>query len=158
VPFGHGVSRSICGNEDIHSHIRGRRPHAYRARRRPSGVPIKPAPQTPQLRRVADAPTWLSAASPAAHNTQRRSSAQEQQGAVHFFLQRVNGGLYVEREEIPRHGIRVCQSLLFNQRAHFERWRSDDPVHFEHPLLYRQLQRDAAALWDLESTERALSR
>lgn len=119
---------------------------------------MKTTPYTPQRRRAALAPPWLSPGSPAAHDTQRRSSAQGQQGAVHFFLQRVKGGLYVEREEIPRHGTRVCQSLLFNERAHFERWRDDDPVRFEHPLLYRQLQRDAEALWGLTSTDHTLSR
>lgn len=117
------------------------------------GVPMKTTPKTPHLRKSAAEPAWLSVAPPADQNTQRRSSARGQQGAVHFFLQRVKGGLYVEREEIPRHGIRVCQSLLFNERGHFERWREDDPVRFDHPLLYRQLQRDAEALWDLTSAD-----
>jgi hypothetical protein len=119
---------------------------------------MKTTSHTPQLRQSAAEPSWLSAASPADQDMQRRSSAQGQHGAVHFFLQRVKGGLYVEREEIPRHGTRVCQSLLFNERAHFERWRDDDPVRFEHPLLYRQLQRDAEALWGPTSTELTLSR
>ena len=117
------------------------------------GVPMKTTSNTPHLRKSGTEPSWLSVAPPADPNTQRRSSARGQQGAVHFFLQRVKGGLYVEREEIPRHGVRVCQSLLFKERVHFERWRDDDPVRFDHPLLYRQLQHDAEALWDLTSAD-----
>jgi hypothetical protein len=116
-------------------------------------VPMKTTPHMPQRHGDAAEPSWLSVAPPADQNTQRRSSARGQQGAVHFFLQRVKGGLYVEREEIPRHGVRVCQSLLFKERVHFERWRDDDPVRFDHPLLYRQIQRDAEALWDLTSAD-----
>lgn len=114
---------------------------------------MKTTPNTPHLRKSGAEPAWLSVVPPADQHTQRRSSARGQQGAVHFVLQRVKGGLYVEREEIPRHGIRVCQSLLFNERVHFERWRDDDPVRFDYPLLYRQLQRDAEALWDLTSAD-----
>ena len=120
---------------------------------------MKRAPHTPHRRKAVRDPPWISPESPAAQDAVRRCGAQGQQGAVQFFLQRVNGGLYVEREEIPRHGIRVCQSLLFNERALFERWRDDDPIRFEHPLLYRQLQRDADALWGVESAiDDALSR
>jgi hypothetical protein len=119
---------------------------------------MKRTAYTPQRRLFARAPSWLSPGSAAARDTERRSGAQGQHGAVHFFLQRVQGGLYVEREEIPRHGIRVCQSLLFSEQVHFEHWRGDDPIRFEHPQLYLQLQRDAEALWEVESTDHAGSR
>lgn len=111
---------------------------------------MKNAPRKPHRGKATRDPPWISPGLPAAPDAVRRCGAQGQQGEVHFFLQRVNGGLYVEREETPRHGIRVCQSLLFNERASFERWHEDDPIRFEHPVLYRQLQRDAEALWGLE--------
>ncbi len=111
---------------------------------------MKTSPYTPRRKAARDTP-WISPGSPTVQDAVRRCGAQGQQSAVHFFLQRVNGGLYVEREEIPRHGVRVCQSLLFKERASFERWRGDDPIRFEHPLLYGQLQRDAEALWRVES-------
>lgn len=70
--------------------------------------------------------------------------------ALRLFLQRVAGGLYVEREEIPRHGTRICQSLHFSDRAGFEQWCDDDPARFEHPLLHARLKRDGDALWRTE--------
>lgn len=111
---------------------------------------MKADPKKPHRGKAARNSPSSSPAPPATPDAVRRCGAQGQKGAVQFFLQRVNGGLYVEREETPRHGIRVYQSLLFNERASFERWQDDDPIRFEHPLLYRQLQRDAEALWDLE--------
>lgn len=109
------------------------------------------AQRTPVRRRAPGEPPWTGPTDTAISKTMRRLSAQGQRGAVHFFLQRVNGGLYVEREEIPRRGIRTCQSLLFSERADFEQWRTADPIRFEHPLLYLQLQRDAETLWDIEA-------
>jgi hypothetical protein len=67
--------------------------------------------------------------------------------AVRLFLQRVAGGLYVEREEIPRHGTRTCQSLHFSDHARFEQWCDEDPTRFEHPLLHARLKRESNALW-----------
>ena len=69
---------------------------------------------------------------------------------MHFFLQRIAGGLYVEREESPRRGTRTSQSLVFGDRGSFERWCADDPVRFRHPLLHAQLKRDGDALWAVE--------
>jgi hypothetical protein len=66
---------------------------------------------------------------------------------VHFFLQRVNGGLYVEREEVRRHGIRTCLCLLIRNRSDFERWWNSDPVRFEYPLLHARVKRDGNELW-----------
>ena len=71
--------------------------------------------------------------------------------AVRFFLQRVAGGLYVEREETPRRGLRTLQSVQFASAAEFERWCDGDPVRFEHPLLHDRLKRDGDALWRIES-------
>lgn len=73
--------------------------------------------------------------------------ARGQRGELWFRLQRLPGGLYVEREEIPRRGIRHLQSLHFRQPGDFERWCGNDPVRFEHPRLHVDLQRDADRLW-----------
>lgn len=114
--------------------------------------------RTLQGRRASSSPPWMGSGSPVAPPTERHCSAQGPQGSVQFFLQRVQGGLYVEREEVPRRGIRVCQSLHFDERGKFERWREDDPIRFEQPLLYLQLQRDAEALWGIESSNSTLPR
>ena len=77
----------------------------------------------------------------------RTLSAEGRRGEVRFFLQRVAGGLYVEREEIPRRGLRTQQSVQFADAEHFERWCDNDPIRFEHPLLHVNLKRDADELW-----------
>ena len=43
--------------------------------------------------------------------TIRHAEARSSEGEVHFFLQRIAGGLYVEREETPRRGTRTSQRL-----------------------------------------------
>jgi hypothetical protein len=98
-------------------------------------------------RRTAIEPPWPRPSDAAPQNAVRRAQAQGPEGAVHFFLQRIKGGLYVEREEIPSHGIRTCQALLFSARADFERWCNDDPARFTHPLLHARVKRDGEALW-----------
>lgn len=55
------------------------------------------------------------------HNTIRRADGRSTEGEVHFFLQRIAGGLYVEREEVPRRGTRTIQSIVFDDRRSFER-------------------------------------
>ena len=80
-------------------------------------------------------------------NNTRTLSAEGRRGEVRFFLQRVAGGLYVEREEIPRRGLRTQQSVEFSGAEHFKRWCDNDPIRFEHPLLHVNLKRDADELW-----------
>lgn len=80
-------------------------------------------------------------------DTIRRAQARSVEGEVHFFLQRTAGGLYVEREEVPRRGTRTIQSLVFDDQITFEQWCGDDPIRFRHPLLHAQLKRDGQALW-----------
>jgi hypothetical protein len=84
---------------------------------------------------------------PAAANDARCLNAKGRQGFVQFFLQRVAGGLYVEREEIPRRGLRILQSVQFADADSFCRWCDDDPIRFEHPHLHVQLKREGEALW-----------
>ena len=62
-------------------------------------------------------------------------------GEVQFILQRVIGGLYVEREETPRRGLHTVQAILFDGNDDFRRWCDGDPSRFEHPLLHTGLKR-----------------
>ena len=83
----------------------------------------------------------------AAATATRTLSALGRRGETRFFLQRVAGGLYVEREEIPRRGLRTWQSIEFADAQRFSTWCDADPVRFEYPLLHVQLRREADALW-----------
>ena len=74
--------------------------------------------------------------------------AEGHAGSVQFRLQRTAGGLYVEREDIPRPGLHTVQSLVFGDAASFERWCNDDTVRFKHPLLHAQVKRAGGELWD----------
>jgi hypothetical protein len=78
---------------------------------------------------------------------QRALSAQGRLGRVQFILQRVEGGLYVEREVIPNRGRRTIESMAFIDANGFEQWCDDDPVRFEHPLLHTRLKSEAGQLW-----------
>lgn len=82
-----------------------------------------------------------------AASASRTLSALGRHGETRFFLQRVAGGLYVEREEIPRRGLRTWQSIEFADAQHFGTWCDADPVRFEYPLLHAKVRREADALW-----------
>ena len=86
----------------------------------------------------------------AAAKNARSLHAQGRQGEIRFYLERVAGGLYVEREEIPRRGLQTSQSAHFNDADSFRRWCDDDPVRFAHPVLHVQLKRDADDLWRID--------
>ncbi|MEF7612646.1 hypothetical protein V4F39_01905 [Aquincola sp. MAHUQ-54] len=81
----------------------------------------------------------------------RIMSAEGRDGVLRFVLRRVAGGLYVEREELPRRGTRTSISVEFKDREGFERWCSDDPSRFNSPLLHRQVCRSADELWQMDS-------
>jgi hypothetical protein len=100
-------------------------------RRRPGGLPGAAA------RRSTGDPRsrWLQARGP--------------RGELRFWLQVHQGGLYVEREEIPSQGLHCVQSMQFRDVRQFEQWCDRDAARFEHPLLHVALKRDAAALWQL---------
>jgi hypothetical protein len=74
--------------------------------------------------------------------------AQDPRGTTEFVLQRTPGGLYVERDESPTHGVRTIQSLHFGDRARFLRWCEDDPVLQVHRLLHERVQRTGLERWD----------
>lgn len=74
--------------------------------------------------------------------------AQGPTGTVQFFLQRSPGGLYVERDENPRHGVRCIQSLVFRHADDFLRWCDEDPALVDQPHLRERLQRTGLDRWD----------
>ena len=86
----------------------------------------------------------------AASTRARSLRAQGRAGEIRFYLERVAGGIYVEREEIPKRGLQTSQSAHFNDAESFRRWCDDDPVRFEHPVLHVQLKRDADDLWRID--------
>ena len=105
-------------------------------------------------RRISQREAMGTAADSGAPIGSRTLSAEGRRGEVRFFLQRVAGGLYVEREEIPRRGLRTQQSVQFTDAEHFRRWCDNDPIRFEHPLLHVSLKRDADDLWgDFEAAD-----
>ena len=110
---------------------------------RPAQVQPTPASEDLRPRQGAQSGRTDPATAPAGA---RALHARSPQGEVWFRLQRHQGGLYVEREEIPRQGLRCLQSMYFREPDDFERWCEDDPVRFEHPRLHIDLKRDAALL------------
>jgi hypothetical protein len=80
----------------------------------------------------------------------RSLTARGDRGEVRFLIERVEGGLYVEREEIPRRGMRTVQSVAFTDARSFVRWCDDDPVRFEHPLLHVGLKRAGIDCWPVD--------
>ena len=79
----------------------------------------------------------------------RVASAEGRDGVLRFTLRRIAGGLYVERDELPRKGPRTCISVEFSNRQAFERWCDDDPSRFDNPLLHQRVRRDGGELWEL---------
>lgn len=111
------------------------------------GHPLKRVAHPGLPRRIVVGASLGTTTNGAAHEGSRSLSAEGLKGEVRFFLQRVAGGLYVEREEFPRRGLRTQQSVQFADAEHFRRWCDNDPVRFEHPLLHVNLKRDADDLW-----------
>lgn len=77
----------------------------------------------------------------------RTLRAKSRHSEVTFFLQRVEGGLYVERERASSSGAPTVQSVRFADHAQLERWCDEDPERFEHPMLFLELRRVADELW-----------
>jgi hypothetical protein len=100
----------------------------FRRRSRPASALVKQAPSDPSSRVL---------------------QARGPRGELRFRLQYHQGGLYVEREEVPPHGLHFVQSMHFRDVPQFERWWDGDPARFEHPVLHLALKRDAGMLWQL---------
>lgn len=101
-------------------------------------------------RRRSDRPApFAKEIAPTTTNKTMSLTAQNVKGEVNYFLQRIAGGLYVEREEIPVRGRRTLQSVQFSSNDEFGRWCNTDSVRFEHPILYFKLKRCGDDLWRL---------
>ena len=104
----------------------------------------QPAPSTVALQGLASAP---------AKATTRTVELHTKHCALRFHLQRVTGGLYVERETIARRGLSLQQSVLLPDLRSSAQWCDADPVRFDHPLLHTQLRRAADELWTTPATQ-----
>ena len=113
------------------------------------GYALKRAARSGSSRPVGPKATPAQGNGQASTHDTRILGAQDRQGELRFFLQRVAGGLYVEREEFPRRGVRTLLSLQFTNAAEFSRWCDNDPIRFEYPLLHVNLKRDGDELWSL---------
>jgi hypothetical protein len=115
------------------------------------GTPMTPRTQRKRARSTGptqpEPVTWLGHEGGAGV---RIASAEGRDGVIRFVLRRVAGGLYVEREELPRKGTRTSISVEFADRDGFGRWCDDDPTRFESPLLYQRVRRDADELWEFD--------
>jgi hypothetical protein len=80
----------------------------------------------------------------------RIASAEGREGVIRFVLRRVAGGLYVERDELPRKGTRTSISIEFTDREGFGRWCDGDPSRFDSPLLHQRVRRAADELWEFD--------
>jgi hypothetical protein len=69
---------------------------------------------------------------------------------VRLTLQRSSCGLLLDLDERRIDGPRVRVVTAFTGAASFNDWCNDDPLRFEAPIVQRQAQRDADALWQLE--------
>ena len=145
APFTQGACRNRCGLEGVEflermpNHL-GRRCDDRRWAMKPAERRARPAQRSSES-------TGEPEDEPAPADDSRSLKATGHKGEVNFFLQRVAGGLFVEREEIPKRGLRTVQSVHFNDPAAFHRWCEGDPVRFEHPMLHVSLKRDGEALW-----------
>jgi hypothetical protein len=99
--------------------------------------------------RSSGRPVTASAGRSTSDPCSRSLQARSQRGELRFRLQYHQGGLYVEREDLPSRGLHCVQSMHFRDVRQFERWCDGDPTRFEHPLLHIALKRDAQALWQL---------
>jgi hypothetical protein len=80
----------------------------------------------------------------------RIASAEGREGVIRFVLRRVAGGLYVERDELPRKGTCTSISVEFSDREGFRRWCDGDPSRFDSPLLHQRVRRAADELWEFD--------
>jgi hypothetical protein len=74
--------------------------------------------------------------------------ARSPDGILVVAMQRVRGGIFVEREVQRTGAARVVQSIVFATASSFHRWCDADVARFDYPLLYSRLRHDADELLD----------
>jgi hypothetical protein len=120
-----------------------------------SRTPAAHRPHASRPQRAGSRPVQASSRRAASESCSRSLAARGPRGELRLHLQVHQGGLYVEREEIPLHGLHCVQSMHFVDVRQFERWCEGDPARFEHPLLHLALRREAEALWRLGEQDHA---
>lgn len=68
-------------------------------------------------------------------------------GELRFVLERLESGLFIEVDDIPRRGTRTSHLMHFDSAADFERWWHSAPLRFEQPLAHVAVMRLASELW-----------
>lgn len=74
-------------------------------------------------------------------------SSRSPDGVIVVTMQRVPGGLFVERVIQRPKVARVVQAATFPTPSSFHHWCAADPARFEFPLLYTKLEHDAEELF-----------
>ena len=68
-------------------------------------------------------------------------------GVLVVTMQRMRGGVFVERAVQRLGAARVVQAIVFHSASSFHRWCDADVARFDYPLLYSSLNRDADELF-----------
>lgn len=71
-------------------------------------------------------------------------------GTLAFAVIRTASGLLIERRHWPAAGLRVAQTMTFDDVTDFDRWCDTEPLRFEEPQLHAQLRREAHEVLDGE--------
>jgi hypothetical protein len=69
-------------------------------------------------------------------------------GTLAFAVIRTAKGLMVERRHWPAAGLRVAQTMVFDDVTDFDRWCDTEPVRFDDPQLHAQLRREGHEAFD----------
>ncbi|MGQ3050922.1 MAG: hypothetical protein ACT6S0_03970 [Roseateles sp.] len=69
-------------------------------------------------------------------------------GTLAFAVIRIAKGLMVERRHWPAAGLRVAQTMVFDDVGGFDRWCDTDPLRFGNPQLHAQLRREGHEAFD----------
>ena len=68
-------------------------------------------------------------------------------GVLVVAMQRVRGGVFVERAVQRLGAARVVQAIVFHSASSLHRWCDADVARFDYPLLYSRLVHDADDLF-----------
>jgi hypothetical protein len=69
-------------------------------------------------------------------------------GVLVVTMQRVRGGVFVERAVQRLGAARVVQAIVFHSASSLHRWCDADVARFDYPLLFSKLRHDADELFD----------
>jgi hypothetical protein len=69
-------------------------------------------------------------------------------GTLAFAVIRTARGLMVERRHWPAAGLRIAQTMVFDDVTDFDRWCDTEPLRFDDPQLHAQLLREGHEAFD----------